>query len=137
MSTPGTPDSCSAPAGSAAVAGTLSSSLTTGGPITALPVNALTLPVEVPALGTTISVALYDTVSGQSQIFQASAAAVGATSITVASRTPTFAFPLTTTQVLPAARRSLTGFVANGWWCKLTLTSAVWVSGTSRGYAAA
>lgn len=67
--------------------GTLSSGLSTGGPITALPVNALTYPIVT---GTKVIVST----TGHSQTWTlTSGAAAGATSIAVSSQTPNFAYP--------------------------------------------
>lgn len=68
---------------------TLSSALTTGGPITTLAVTALTS--TVPAGPVTV------TSGSNSQTFTTTGAAAGATSLTVSSVTPTFAFPIGST----------------------------------------
>jgi hypothetical protein len=83
---------------------TLSSALATGSPITALPVDAL---AGVIPSGTSITV-----VSGSNtQTFVASAeASEGATSISITSATPNFAYPTssTVTSVIPGAATGLT-----------------------------
>ena len=69
----------------------LSSALSTGGPITALPVSALTVAVTS---GDLIYVTAVGSTSVQHQTFVASAgAAINATSIPVVSQTPNFAYP--------------------------------------------
>jgi hypothetical protein len=73
---------------------TLSSALSTGAAITSLPVNAL--PQQIP-LGSRITF----TSGGNTQTFVTSAnAAVSATSVTVTSQTPNFAYPTNSTTVL-------------------------------------
>jgi hypothetical protein len=70
---------------------TISSSLSTGGPITSLPVSALSTAVSS---GDSIKV----TSGSNSQTFTASAsAAVGATAISISSATPNFAYPSNST----------------------------------------
>jgi hypothetical protein len=69
---------------------TLSTALTTSAAITALPVNALTVPLASASVVTTMS-------GGQSQQWTLSTmASVGSTSIAVSSQTPSYAFPVNT-----------------------------------------
>lgn len=139
MATPGSCDAKSFPAGSAPNAGSLSSPLSTGSPITSIPTNALTLPISVPPQPngntTTVAVTLYDTASGQQQTFQTTGAAIGATSIPITSATPTFAFPTATTQILLSFRHTLTGGIGNGEYAEVVAAHCVFVAGFSKGYA--
>jgi hypothetical protein len=70
---------------------TLSSALTTGSPITSLPVTSLSFSVASGDALTLVS-------GGNSQVFTATAtAAINATTVTVASETPNFAYPTSST----------------------------------------
>lgn len=102
--TPGTPAAVGATSAVYRSDTTLTSALATGSPITSLPVNALPL-----ALTSGQSVVVSTT--SNSQIFTLSVgAAAGATSISVNSATPTFAFPIGSNVVYLAA--------ATGSWTK-------------------